>query len=38
MESIASRREFVAGAVVAGAALVATGTAHADEAATGPDG
>ena len=38
MESIASRREFVAGAVVAGAALVATGPAHADETATGPDG
>ena len=38
MESIASRREFVAGAVAAGAALVATGAAHADETATGPDG
>ena len=38
MESIASRREFVASAVVAGAALVATGPAHADETATGPDG
>ena len=38
MESIASRREFVAGAVVAGAALVATGAAHADETAAGPDG
>ena len=38
MENIASRREFVAGAVVAGAALVATGAAHADETAAEPDG